>query len=266
MNYTEYTQIVSIVGFSSLGLFIGLLLAFGIGRYIGARWLPESESEHTSSGLLDGAIFGLLGLLIAFTFSGAVSRFDDRKDLVIKEANAIGTAYLRLDLLSVGAQPALRALFRQYLDARLEVYQKLPDLAASEAALVRANALQGEIWSAAVKAYQETESIPPALLLLAALNEMFDIATQRTIVALEMHPPTIIFVMLFSLALISSVLAGYTTAGARGHSLTHAVIFAAIIAGTVYVILNIEYPRLGLIRIDSVDRVLVALRKSMESP
>jgi hypothetical protein len=266
MNYTEYTQIVSILGFSSLGLFIGLLLAFWIGRFIGLRWLPESESEHTSSGLLDGAIFGLLGLLIAFTFSGAVSRFDDRKDLVIKEANAIGTAYLRLDLLSVGTQPALRALFRQYLDARLEVYQKLPDLAASEAALVRANALQGEIWSASVKACQATGSVPTTTLLLAALNEMFDIATQRTIVALEMHPPTIIFVMLFGLALISSVLAGYTTAGARGYSLTHAVIFAAIIAGTVYVILDIEYPRLGLIRLDSVDRVLVALRKSMESP
>ncbi len=264
-NIDITTEIIHISGFSTLGLFVGSLLAFGIGRYIGIRWLPESESEHTSSELLDGAVFGLLGLLIAFTFSGAVSRFDDRKDWVIQEANAIGTAYLRLDLLTLEMQPALRTLFRQYLDTRLEVYQKLPDLKASEAALAHANALQGEIWSAAVKACQATGSVPATTLLLAALNEMFDIATQRTIVALEMHPPAIVFMMLFSLVLISSALAGYTTAGTRGYRLTHAVIFAIITAGTVYVILDIEYPRLGLIRVDSVDRVLIDLRKSMES-
>ncbi|AKH37987.1 MULTISPECIES: bestrophin-like domain [Nitrosomonas] len=265
MNFVHFaTDIAHVSGFSALGLFIGLLLVFGIGRYIGVRWLLATESEHTSAGLLDGAIFGLLGLLIAFTFSGAISRFDDRKEMVITEANAIGTAYLRLDLLAVETQPALRALFRQYLDARLEIYQKLPDLKATEVALVRANALQGEIWSAAVKACEVTGSVPTTNLLLTALNEMFDIATQRTVVALEMHPPTIIYVMLFSLALISAGLAGYTTAGIAKHSLTHMVVFAAIIAITVYVILDIEYPRLGLIRVNSVDRVLVELRKSME--
>lgn len=263
-NIDIVTEIVHISGFSALGLFIGSLVVFGIGRYIGVRWLPESESEHTSSGLLDGAIFGLLGLLIAFTFSGAISRFDYRKEMVITEANAIGTAYLRLNLLSVETQPALRTLFRQYLDARLEIYQKLPDLEASGAALERANALQGEIWSAAVKACEATDSVPTTNLLLTALNEMFDIATKRTIVALEMHPPTIIYVMLFGLALISAGLAGYSTAGTARLSLTHMVVFAAIIASTVYVILDIEYPRLGVIRVDSVDRVMMGLRKSME--
>ncbi|MDV6343913.1 hypothetical protein [Nitrosomonas sp. Is37] len=265
MNFVHFaTDIAHVSGFSALGLFIGLLLAFGVGRYIGVRWLPESESERTSSGLLDSAIFGLLGLLIAFTFSGATSRFDYRKEMVITEANTIGTAYFRLDLLSVETQPSLRALFRQYLDARLEIYQKLPDLKASEVAWVRANALQGEIWSAAVKACEITDSVPTTNLLLTALNEMFDIAMQRTVVALEMHPPTIIYVMLFSLALISAGLAGYSTAGTARHSLTHMVVFAAIIASTIYVILDIEYPRLGLIRVDSVDRALVGLRKSME--
>lgn len=265
MNFVSFaTDIAHASGFSALGLFIGLLIVFGTGRYIGVQWLPASESEQTSSGLLDGAIFGLLGLLIAFTFAGATSRFDHRKEMVIQEANAIGTAYLRLDLLSVETQPALRTLFRQYLDARLEIYQRLPDLKASEAAWVRANALQGEIWSAAVKACEATGSVPTTNLLLTALNEMFDIATQRTVVAWEMHPPTIIYVMLFSLALISAGLAGYTTAGTPRHSLTHMVVFAAIIASTVYVILDIEYPRLGLIRVDTVDRVLMGVRKSME--
>ncbi len=255
---------VSVVLLSSLGLFFGILLAFEIGRHMDVQWLPESKSDRSSSGLLDGAVFGLLGLLIAFTFSGAASRFDHRRELVIEEANAIGTAYLRLDLLPVETQPALRALFRQYLDARLDMIQKLPDMKASHAAIAQANTLQGQIWPMAVKACQASGSVPATTLLLAALNEMFDIANLRTTISLEMHPPTVIFVMLFSLALISSVLFGYEAAGVRRRNLVHVVVFAAIIAGTVYVILDVEYPRVGLIRIDSVDQVLVDLRKKME--
>jgi len=255
---------VSVVLLSSLGLFLGILLAFDIGRHIGIRWLPESKSDRTSSGLLDGAIYALLGLLIAFTFSGAASRFDHRRELVIEEANAIGTAYLRLDLLPVDAQPALRALFRQYLDARLDMIQKLPDMKASQAVIAQANTLQGQIWPMAVKACQASGSAPATTLLLAALNEMFDIANLRTTTSWEMHPPTVIFMMLFSLALLCSALAGFEMEGARSRNLVHVAVFAAIIAGTVYVILDIEYPRLGLIRVDTVDQVLVNLRKTME--
>jgi len=228
------------------------------------RRLKEPKSDQASSGLLDGAVFGLLGLLIAFTFSGAASRFDHRRELVIKEANAIGTAYLRLDLLPVEAQPALRALFRQYLDARLDMVQKLPDIKASYAAIVQTNTLQGQIWPMAVKACQASGSVPATNLLMAALNEMFDIANLRATTSLVMHPPTVIFGMLFGLALMCSVLAGYATACASVRNWVHVVAFAAITAGTVYVILDIEYPRFGLIRIDAVDQVMVNLRKSME--
>lgn len=230
---------------------------------MGIRWLPKSKSGNTAAGLLDGAVYALLGLLIAFTFSGAASRFDYRRELVVEEANAIGTAYLRLDLLPVDAQPALRALFRQYLDARLDMTRKLPDIKASRAALARANALQGQIWPMAVKACQASGSVPTTTLLLAALNQMFDIANLRTTTSLEMHPPKVVFVMLFLLALISSVLVGYEADGDRGRNWVHVLVFAVIISGTVYVILDVEYPRLGQIRIDSVDRVFLDLRKSM---
>jgi len=264
MEVSQNMSHASFVLLSSLGLFLGILLAFEIGRHMGVRWLPELKSDRTSSGLLDGAVYALLGLLIAFTFSGAASRFDHRRELVIEEANAIGTAYLRVDLLPVEAQPALRALFRQYLDARLDMIQKLPDMKASHAAIAQANTLQGQIWPMAVKACQASGSVPATTLLLAALNEMFDIANLRTTTSLVMHPPTVIFGMLFGLALMCSILVGYETEGARGRNWVNVVVFAAIIAGTVYVILDIEYPRVGLIRIDTVDQVLVDLRKTME--
>ncbi|MGZ8922788.1 MAG: bestrophin-like domain [Methylosarcina sp.] len=249
---------------SSLGLFLGMLLAVEFGRRLGARGLTEDKENKPSAGLIDGAIFGLMGLLIAFTFSGAASRLDLRRELVINEANAIGTAYLRLELLPAEAQPPLRDLFRQYLNARLEVFQKLPDMEVAEASLARANALQAQIWPMAVKACQASGSVPATTLLLSALNEMIDVATLRTTTSRVMHPPPVIFVMLFSLPLISSLLAGYSLGITRDSNRFHAVGFSAIIAATVYLILDVEYPRAGLIRVDAVDQVLVELRKNMQ--
>jgi hypothetical protein len=257
--------IASLAVLSSLGLFVGMLLAIEFGRRLGMKNLTEDQkSDRAAAGLIDGAVFGLMGLLVAFTFSGAASRLDHRRDLVISEANAIGTAYLRLNLLPTDMQSLLRDLFRQYLDARLDVFQKLPDLAAAEARLVRANLLQSQIWPMAVEACQSSGSVPATTLLLSALNEMFDLATLRTATSRVMHPPLVIFIMLFVLALLSSLLAGYSMGNSRDDSRFHVIGFAAIIAVTVYVILDIEYPRVGLIRVDAVDQVLIELRSSMQ--
>src|SRR6185436_17454554 len=104
------------------------LATLEIGRRVGARRLAlDPEGAKASTWAIDGAVFGLLGLLIAFTFSGAAARFDTRRQMIVEEANAIGTAWLRLDLLPAGVQPALRDKFRQYLDARLAVFRMIPD-------------------------------------------------------------------------------------------------------------------------------------------
>jgi hypothetical protein len=248
---------------SAGGLFVGILLLLELGRRLGRRRLGERE-EGAAAGLgaVEGAVFALLGLLIAFTFSGAASRFDSRRQLIVQEANAIGTAWLRLDLLPANIQPELRELFRQYLDSRLAAYQKVPDLEAVRLELGKATALQRVLWNKAVSACQDSPN-PVKTLLIPALNEMFDIAATRTMAA-QMHPPTIIFVMLGVLALMSALLAGYAMAGGKTRSWIHVVGFALIMATTVYVILDLEFPRLGIIRIDSFDRVLVELRQNMQ--
>jgi hypothetical protein len=169
------------------GLFAGMLLLLETGRRIGLRRMAkDSKGAHVGLGSVDGSVFGLMGLLIAFTFSGAASRFDARRQLVVEEANDIGTAYLRLDMLPAAAQPALRESFRSYLDARLAVYRKLPDLQAAKAELARATELQGEIWTQAVAACREAAQ-PASVLVLPALNQMIDITTTRTM-ATQMHP------------------------------------------------------------------------------
>jgi hypothetical protein len=256
----NHTFVASVLAF---GLFLGMVLLLEIGRCIGVRRLAQDpEGARAGIGAVEGAIFGLMGLLIAFTFSGAASRFDMRRQLIVEETNAIGTAYLRLDLLPAAAQPALRESFRNYVDARLEAYRALPDIQAAKAGLAKASALQAEIWGKAIAACRSADSPSATMLLTPALNQMIDITTTRTMAA-QMHPPMVIFAMLVVLALVSSLLAGYGMAGGKARSWIHMVGFAAIMAVTAYVILDIEYPRLGLIRIDAFDQALVDLRQSM---
>ena len=168
------------------GLFLGMLLLQEVGRRLGARRLAR-DPEGIRTGAIEGAVFGLLGLLMAFTFSGAASRFDERRHLVIDEANMIGTAWLRLHLLPASAQPELRDLFRRYLDSRLETYRKVPDLEAVKLELARSASLQSDIWKAAVAASGTSDTPAPSMLLLPALNEMIDITTTRTM-RWEIHP------------------------------------------------------------------------------
>jgi len=246
------------------GLFLGMLVLLELGRRAGMRRLArDPEGARQGVGVVEGAVFGLLGLLIAFTFSSAAARFDARRHLIVEEANDIGTAWLRLDLLPDRPAAGLRNLFRQYLDSRLETYRVLPDLSAARAELARSIKLQGDIWSAAVTACLDSGSQLAHVLLLPALNAMFDITTTRT-EATNHHPPWIIFAMLGALCLVSSVLAGYGMAGGKSHSWIHIICFAAVVAITVHVIIDLEYPRLGLIRVDSADQVLIQLRESMK--
>jgi hypothetical protein len=249
----------------AFGLLVGMLVCMEIGRWSGARWLAENPENTTSGlGLAQGAIFTLYGLLLAFTFSQATSRFDVRRELIVEEANAIGTAYLRLDLLTPELQPALRQQFRDYLDSRLEVYRKMPDIVAVEAELSRSGRLQQGIWTRAVVDSRLVGTSPETgRLLLPAINAMIDITATRTMAA-KIHPAPVIYKLLFLLALVCSLLAGYGMAGSKKRNWLHTTAFAVITAASVYVILDIEYPRAGLIRINAFDQVLVELRQSMQ--
>jgi hypothetical protein len=244
------------------GMFAGVLAMLETGRRIRLRQKAR-HAEGAGLGTVDGAVFGLMGLLIAFTFSGAASRFDQRRALIVEEANDIGTAYLRLDLLAPESQPVLRQKFRDYLDARLAAYRALPDMNAARGELERSTALQKEIWAAAVAATPRAPTPQAAMLLLPALNAMIDITTTRT-AATRMHPPVLIFVLLGVLALVCSLLAGYGMAASGARSWVHILSFAVVVTMTVYLIVDLEFPRLGLIRVSAFDQVLADVRQSME--
>ncbi len=244
-------------------LFFGMLVLFELGRHIGkVRLTREQDGVAKGTGPAEAAVFGLLGLLLAFTFSGAASRFEVRRHLITQEANAIGTSYLRIDLLPGDTQPEMRQLFRRYLDTRIETYRNTEDVTGTQAKLAEALMLQKQIWATAVSASQREASGHVARVLLPALNEMIDIATIRA-TATENHPPHIIFLLLAGLCLISASLVGYVTCATKMRNWFSILILATTMSLTFYVILDLEFPRLGVIRIDAADQVLIELRKSM---
>lgn len=242
-----------------MALFVALLASLALGRRVGAR-------RHTREGLgaMTGAVFALLGLLLAFSFSGAAERFDRRRRLIVAESNAIGTAYLRVDLAAPQDQPRLRDLFRRWVDLRLAAYERLPDLSAFEAELRRAQDAQESLWAAAVAASTAPGAhVDAGKLLLPSLNIMFDVANDRRR-EMQIHPPVVVFALLVALGLGCACLAGYEVGASDGaRSPLHAIGFAATLSITIVVILDLELPRVGLLRVDAMDRALADVRADM---
>jgi hypothetical protein len=243
------------------GMFAAVLTMLETGRRLGTRYKSPGGEKNGSTAAVEGAVFALMGLLIAFTFSGAASRFDERRRMIVQEANAIGTAYLRIDLLPADMQAPLRAKFREYLDARLAFYGQINE-AAGKAEFDRAVALQSDIWKAATAGAARIPSPAITSLVISSVNDMFDITVVRA-AARQLHPPTIIYIMLGVLVLFCSLLAGYDMSSGGRRKPLHMIGFATVLTLSVYVILDLEYPRAGLIRVDKADQLLVDVRQSM---
>ena len=243
-------------------LFVTMVALEELGWRLGERqWQRLPKGRKTATTVAETAVFGLLGLVLAFTFSGAGARYEERWHLVVDESNAIGTAWLRIDILPAAAQPQIRNLFRQYLDARIDRYRSVSGLARINPDTGKAAALQKEIWAASVAAASSSGQIAPFSVVLPALNQMFDLATTRE-AARRLHPPVVVFVMVGILTLTGSLFAGYSMSGSS-RSWLHVIGFAAVLTMTLFVITDYEFPRVGLIRIDPIDSLLVDLRQSM---
>ena len=235
-----------------------------IGYRIGHR--RKSSDPQTSIeviGTMDAAVFGLLGLILAFTFSGASERLVLRRTQIVREVDAIGTAYLRIDLLAQSDQPAIRELFRSYLEKRIEVFDKFWDRAASKAALEKAEQLQRNIWSRSVASCRADPRPDGCLLVLPALNDMIDITTTRTMAALT-HTPSVILILLIVLALAGGMLSGYAMSRQPMRSIMHMLLFSLVVSASVYVVLDLESPRAGVISLRSMDQALNQLLETMK--
>jgi len=225
---------------------------------LGRRFRLHHKSPAESS-TIEGAIFALFGLLLAFTFSGAIARYDAHRQLSVEETNDIADAYRRLDLLPAAAQPGLRQLFRDYTTSRLHLYDTISQDISPDTAR-----LQDEIWKQSLAAATAPgANIDATKLMVPALNAMFDITISRQR-AFNMHPPTVVYLLLFAFSGGSAFLAGYSMT-ARNRSWFYMIALAIAVTATIYATLEIEYPRRGFIRLTDPDRPLLNLRDSMSA-
>ncbi|WP_413993069.1 hypothetical protein ACMDCR_13765 [Labrys okinawensis] len=216
---------------------------------------------------IEGAVFALIGLLLAFTISGALLRFDERRQLVLQEANAVSTANDRLSLFE-GQARDLQAKLRDYTAARIELYEMPRDLSLWEGTelwspeqLIKIRESKKKLWEAAVAACPQSNYRSACTLALPALGNVFEFARLREGAA-ERHPPQIVYAMLFGFGLGGSLLAGFGMAAAP--SRLHMLIFAAMLGITLYVVTDTEFPRLGVIRVDSFDHFLIDVYQQMQ--
>lgn len=247
-----------------LFVFFGMLVLFAIGRYLGLRRLAR-DPEATESGLgpVRGAIFGLLGLLIAFTFAGAAGRYDKRRDQVMQEAVAFDNVLDRLAALPPETRRPVRDGLRRYIEARLAAYRRVPDLDAVLEELRRAGVIRDEVWREAIAACKAQPDQRLTMLVLPALEAAFDKSRVRTAIAFH-HPPMVIWVMLVVLSLVCALIAGYGVTSASRRYWIYMVAFAASTTIAVYATLDIEFPRAGMVRVDAADRALTEVVERMK--
>lgn len=206
---------------------------------------PPLDTEE-SYGVILAAVLALVGLLLGFTMQAAMNGLVLEWQLTQREMNAVGTAYLRIDLLPKQDQPQIRELFRRYLADRLHAADIVASGSNADHAIREALKKEQQIWNGAVKSNFAGPNAP-ARLFLISLNEMID-ATEAHAFAQHRKLPALVLVLLCGSALINACFIGHLRGMHQSHGITSLVVFAVIISATIYTILDLDSPRSGFIR------------------
>jgi hypothetical protein len=259
---TPYTTALDLLPLWGLFLVIVVLFlaavegGYRLGDY--RRGLPGPEKD-APVGAMVGATLGLLAFMLAFTFGMASSRFDTRKELVLDEANAIGTTYLRAAMLPERREE-IRALLRSYADARLEAFRS--GWAAEQ--ILRSEAIQNQLWSAATAlGLQHSESIVVGLFV-QSLNEVIDLHAKRVTAGLRNRIPGAIWAALLTIATLSMGAMGYH-GGLVGTTRSLAIIVVAVtFSAVINLISDLDRPQEGSLTVS--QQALIDVRQSMNPP
>ncbi len=224
-------------------LFGGLVCSAEVGFRWGARRGRKADRvDHL--GAIQGAILGLLGLLLGFSFSGASDRFSARVQMIVDEANAIRDVCLKVDLMPEDQQPALRDMLRRYVDLRVAFYEAGEE-DAFQAVVAETDVLQAKIWSAGIGAAKAAPTF--AGVWLPALTQVLDMYGRRLAASHRNLPMLIVGLLLAcSGVAVGSVSYGCGIAHKRNTVLTTALAF--LVAAVLWAIIDMDHPRRGLIR------------------
>jgi hypothetical protein len=253
IRYSFLTSIPTI--YLTLIVMVLMLIFFWIGIWV--RKKRQLETDESGLGAVEGALLGLLALLLGFTFSLSNSRYDSRLKVIIEEANDIGTAVLRADLYPDSIRDAFRAEFKKYVEVRVEFFEAGKDLPRVKAAMDSTTAIQNRLWNIAATLGRDRDNLHRTAQMIPALNAMIDVTTTRAALTLA-KVPDLIIILLFTLCFTASFMLGYSRGVKNDWIVTF--IFALMIGITIFTILDLDRPRSGVINMDQVNDNIRLLR------
>jgi hypothetical protein len=228
---------------ATIPLFAASLLMIELGYRYRLRWLIRADpGSNAGIGAVSTTGLSLMGLVLAFSFSNAAGRLDASRKSILDEMTAIESVWQRIDLAEPQARDRLRLLFREYVEARIRAYEALPDLTDYQRQSEIAAALLNKAWPIAIEGSSVTVNRP---LLLTAVTSVSDAVAARNL-SLLTHIPTGVLLFLFGIVLTGSLIVG-TLLGDLGHrQWFYRLVIAAVLTSVVNVIIDMEYPRLGV--------------------
>jgi hypothetical protein len=222
---------------------ISVVSGFYIGSYIRRQGKNEQEPPI---GAVVGALLGLLAFILAFTFGMAASHFDARRQLLLDEVNAIGTAFLRADFLSEPQRTETKQLLRKYVDIRLEAVQQPKKL---QQALVDSEALQDQLWSQVTSLSKQTKDKILLGLYIQSLNEVIDLHSKRVTVAIQYRIPGSIWLALYFISIMAMVAVGYHFGLTGGRSLLVTLLLSFAFSTVILLIADLDRAGEGLLKV-----------------
>ena len=235
------------------GTIVIFLISLGAGLWLGNRHRNEGEKDpHINT--IQAAALGLLGLLLAFTFAMSADRYNSRRKVVVDEANAIETAYLRADMLPEPNGTQIQDLLKEYVDIRVEFVNAGEDVVRFQQAYERTIQLEENLWQQAIEVSAIDPRSVPTGLFIQSLNESFDLQASR-IALLRNRVPEIIIDLIFVSAAITIALIGYGIGISHHRRLFPILITILLIAMIILVIIDLDRPRRGLITVSQQNMI-----------
>jgi len=244
----------------ALVLFIFMLIAIEAGYRIGLK-TNNNASYKAQVNAVQSSLLGLLALIIAFTFSIAIQRFDSRSDAVVDEANAIGTTYLRIELLPISMRSNIQQSIRDYVDLRVLAGSiPLNRIAEQSALRLKASHIQKILWSQAMAAVEKDPRQVTTGLFVQSLNELID-SYGRRIVSVDRHVPEAVLILLSFIFIVTGGVTGYTVGIANQRPSVISYIMVGLLVLLVFLIIDLDHPRQGLIKVS--QQSFIDLRDSI---
>jgi hypothetical protein len=247
-----------------LGLILFAIIfgATAVGVVLGRLVRHRAEHLREPFGVLQAALLGLVGLVLAFGLALAVGRYEDRRAALVDDANAIGTAYLRAQTLAEPMRTRSLELLKRYTDTDIRLSESVPQSAAARDAVADGDRLQRELWRLAGQSLVRSPNASAPRLYVDSLNHMIDMQTVRVAGLNNRVPGAVLAVEVFGAAVALGLLAFYLALLGRGVSTV--VLAAALLTALLVVTFDLDRPTRGLIRVP--DTPLTSLRASMALP